>query len=76
MRYQKEALCKIHNSIFEGHHATLKNHVLVLLARHLPRCKNACANLPYLSTAKTVDNEAHTIVATTHSRTSELEDPC
>ncbi len=53
-KYQKEALCEAHKSIFGGHDANLKTYMkIILLARIIQRCQNARPDLPHLSAMKT-----------------------
>jgi hypothetical protein len=63
-KYQKEALCDAHNSIFGGHDANLKTYMkissIIFLARIVQRCQNACPDLPYLPAKKKDHNQANT----------------
>ncbi len=78
-KYQKEALCEAHNSIFGGHDANLKtyeNLIVILLARIVQGCQEARPNLPHLSAKKTVHHQANATTAAANSGTPKLEDPC
>jgi hypothetical protein len=70
-KYQKEALCEAHNSIFGGHDASLKNvhedFFLILLARTLQGHQNARPDLPYLPTKKMSYHQADSAAAITNT---------
>jgi len=54
-KYQKEALCKAHNSIFGGHNATLKTYIKIMSSYYWPgifQDVKKYTNLPDLSTKK------------------------
>jgi hypothetical protein len=75
-KYQKEALCEAHNSIFGGHDANLKTYMKISSSYYWPglfRDVKTHISLPHLSAKKTFQPQAKTVAASANSGTTKLE---
>jgi hypothetical protein len=73
-KYQKEAPCEAHNSIFGGHDATLKTYIKITSSYYWPSIYLDIKL--HMLTKKTVTNKANNPGTTSNSRATKLENPC